>query len=193
MCDKIDGWNPADIEAGGNGIEGYQEHMQSREGGVLDLGKKYVKMNQNAIHNANKYLLTEKVKHKVNAANGIVNLVNGFLPEDERIKLSGKNISYKGEGGNILRDAIFMQNTNREAAQGTAKAYGLDANQSKIMGDVANFRGKGLDAVSNVGGAVTSVAIPAGAIAGAAALTNKLNEGGEENAEQQSSYYEWYV
>ena len=37
------------------GIEGYQEHMQSREGGVLDLGKKYVKMNQNAIHNANKY------------------------------------------------------------------------------------------------------------------------------------------
>lgn len=184
MCDKIDGWNPADIEAGGNGIEGYQEHMQSREGGVLDLGKKYVKMNQNAIHNTNKYILTEKIKHNVNAANGIVNFTNRFLSEDKRIKLPGKNVSYKGEGGSILRDAIYMQNTNREAAQGTAKAYGLDANQTKIMGDGANFRGKGLDAVSNVGGAVTSVAIPAGAIAGAAALTNKLSGGGEENAEQ---------
>lgn len=184
MCDKIDGWNPADIEAGGHGIEGYQEHMQSREGGVLDLGKKYVKMNQNAIHNANKYLLTEKVKHKVNAANGIVNFIDRFLPEEERTKLPGKNISYKGEGGSILRDAIYMQNTNRGAAQGTAKAYGLDDNVTKITGDIANFRGKSLDAISNVGGAVSSVAIPAGAIAGAAALTNKLNEGGEENAEQ---------
>ena len=184
MCDKIDGWNPADIEAGGEGIEGYQEHMQSREGGVLDLGKKYVKMNQNAIHNANKYILTEKVKHKVNAANSLANFANRFLPEDERIKFPGKNISYKGEGGSILRDAIYMQHSNRGAAQGTAKAYGLDANTTKIMGDVANFRGKGLDAISNVGGAVTSVAIPAGAIAGTAALTNKLNEGGEENAEQ---------
>jgi hypothetical protein len=64
MCDKIDGWNPADIEAGGNGIEGYQAMMQGRQGGVLDLGKKYVKMNQNAIHNANKYLLTEKLNTK---------------------------------------------------------------------------------------------------------------------------------
>jgi hypothetical protein len=77
-----------------------------------------------------------------------------------------------------------MQNTNRAAAEGTAKAYGLDDNVTKITGDIANFRGKGLDAISNVGGAVSSVAIPAGAIAGAAALTNKLNEGGEENAEQ---------
>lgn len=184
MCDKIDGWNPADIEAGGHGIEGYQEHMQSREGGVLDLGKKYVKMNQNAIHNANKYLLTEKIKHKVNAANGIVNWSNKFLSENERISLPGKNISYKGEGGSILRDAIYMQNTNRAAAEGTARAYGLDDKMTKITGDVANFRGKGLDAMSNVGGAVNSVAIPAGAIAGAAALTNKLSEGGEENAEQ---------
>lgn len=141
-------------------------------------------MNQNAIHNANKYVLTEKIKHKVNAANGIVNWTNKFLPENERINLPGKNISYKGEGGNILRDAIYMQNTNRAAAEGTAKAYGLDANQTKITGDIANLRGKGLDAISNVGGVATSVAIPAGAIAGAAALNNKINGGGEENAEQ---------
>ena len=180
-----------------NGMYGltHSENSSSedRQGGVLDLGKKYVKMNQNAIHNANKYLLTEKIKHKVNAANGIVNFTNRFLPEEERIKLPGKNVSYKGEGGSILRDAIYMQNTNRAAAEGTARAYGLDANQAKLSGDAANFRGKGLDAISNVGGAVSSVAIPAGAIAGAAALNNKLNEGGEENAEQQSSYYEWYV
>ena len=41
MCDKIDGWNLADIEAGGNGIEGYQAMMQGRQGGPFkEMGDK---------------------------------------------------------------------------------------------------------------------------------------------------------
>ena len=41
MCDKIDGWNPADIEAGGEGIEGYQAQLQGRQGGPFkEIGEK---------------------------------------------------------------------------------------------------------------------------------------------------------
>jgi hypothetical protein len=119
MCDKIDGWNPADIEAGGEGIEGYQAMMQGRQGGFIQDA---------TTADSNSTGVADTVKKGIDAVGiGKIPFVGGaakFLAGDAVAGLADDAVNVVGHTGAAIKD---MASGNTADAAGQVKSAVMPA------------------------------------------------------------------